>query len=189
MRRRGATVDHAPRDPSGLGTARRVLWRRAHRKEEAMLTAKLPKLPRTLVTSGALVVGLAGGLTVAFASGGFERPTEINNGLVNAANSVLQNLYGSDVASIRGFNPQPDPPRLVLYLNLDSEIPTDLVIFSKATSSSPCTNVAKVTIGNGEISVVGDTAAALALEQQNLNLGGLPPGPICPTEIDVTPEG
>src|SRR5688572_17587253 len=92
------------------------------------------------VAAGALMIGIGGGLTVAYASGGFERPTEINDGLTRAASSVLQNLLGNDIASIRGFNPQPDPPRLVLHLNLDAAIPVDIVLFSKAEASSSCTN-------------------------------------------------
>jgi hypothetical protein len=134
------------------------------------------------VVAGALALGLAGGITVASASGGFERPTEINDGLVRAANSVLQNLLGDDVASIRGFNPQPDPPRLVLHLNLDSEIATDVVVFSKVDASSSCTNVARLSIGNGAISLA--RVAGSGLELETVDAGGLPPGPVCPTEID-----
>jgi hypothetical protein len=113
--------------------------------------------------------------------GGFERPTEINDGLARAANSVLQNLLGNDDASIRGFNPQPDPPRLVLHLNLDSEIAT-VVIFSKAEAGSSCTNVARLSIGNGAISLARVEGSGLELE--TVEAGSLPPGPVCPTEID-----
>ena len=140
-----------------------------------------------VIASGTFVLGIGGGFTVAFASGGFERPTAINDGLTRAASSVLQNLLGNDVASIRGFNPQPDPPRLALHLNVDSEIPVDLILFSKEAASSSCENLAVVRIGNGGISITRDTGTAIELESDELNLGGLPPGPYCPTEADTLP--
>jgi len=144
---------------------------------------RLKKLTPVLIAS--LAFG-AGGLTVAFASGGFERPTEINKGLVNAANSVLSNLLGNDVGSIRGFNPQPDPPRLVLHLNVDSAIPIDVVFFSKADASSSCTNKAVVSIENGAIKVATDTNSGIEVDtDDNLNLGQWPPGPTCSLEADT----
>jgi hypothetical protein len=144
-----------------------------------------PKLTLILVAAVALVVGFTGGFSVALASGGFEYQATVNAGLVNAADAVLKNLLGSSAASIRGFNPQPDPPRVMVHLNADSLIETQVVLFLPPSPiRSSCQNVALISVGNGAVSLTRDTDAAIELHTADLNLGALPPGPICPaTEI------
>ena len=114
-----------------------------------------------------------------------EYQTKVNTGLVNAANSVLQNLLGSSAASIRGFNPQPDPPRVMIHVNGETLIGTDLIVFwPPGPTRSSCQNVAKVSVGSGVVTLTRDINAGLELATEDL--GALPPGPVCPA-ADVLP--
>ena len=116
-----------------------------------------------------------------------EYQTKVNAGLVNAANSVLQNLLGSSAASIRGFNPQPDPPRVMIHVNGETLIGTDVIVFlPPGPIRSSCQNVAKLSVGNGVVTLTRDANAGLELETEDLNLGAWPPGPTCPA-ADVVP--
>lgn len=128
----------------------------------------------------------AAGLTAAWAASPSAYQTEVNTGLVNAANSVFQNLLGSSAASVRGFNPQPDPPRIMLHLNGETVIATDIVVFyPPGPTRSTCQNVARISIENGVITLTRDIGAALELDTANLNLGALPPGPSCPSTTEI----
>ena len=127
--------------------------------------------------------GAATGATVVSAVPSYQ--TQINGGLLNAANSVFQNLLGSSAGSIRGFNPQPDPPRVMIHLNGETLIGTDVVVFLPPSPvRSSCQNIARLSVGNGGVTLTRDRDVGLELETADLNFGALPPGPSCPaTEL------
>ena len=89
--------------------------------------------------------------------------TQINQGLVQALNSVGQNLFGSAVFGARAHPPDPVYPigGVKLDLATDSRIPAVLGVFHPSMfPNDPCYPVAQIQVmGDGMYRVVVDPAA------------------------------
>jgi hypothetical protein len=115
--------------------------------------------------------------------------TRINRGLVNAFNSVGQNLFGSAVFGARVVPPNPTFPTSTVQLDFadDTRIPVVLNAFappSPLIPTDPCRTYVQVAIGDGGVTVAVDLDAApegFSAELEFRSLAAFTPSPArCP---------
>jgi len=111
-----------------------------------------------------LVVVLVGTFTAGWVAAQTPFATQINKGLVNAFNSVGQNLFGSAVFGARVIPPDPIFPTDTVQLDVadDTRIPVVLNAFAPPnplTPTDPCRTYVQVVVGDGGVRVTVDPDA------------------------------
>ena len=117
--------------------------------------------------------------------------TNVNKGLVNAINSVGQNLFGSAVFSAIPPNPiiPLDPVRL--FISDDSKLPVAFDVFhppDPVIPVDPCRVYAQLQVASGEVKLLVDSSVAQdGIPIESADLSGLRPDVArCPAAIPPT---